>query len=310
MPRVPSDGNNTWIQEMRRRHELIDSERGCVVWDPSASAAAETLLPMMCDWLCARQPTRYVRAPDGGVTVPSLDGWSTGPLDQLKGIDAMKICAKLVQEELCLVREETLEDLVVVVRGRRGRGRRPGRRHHALVRLRRARRRGRRDGEVRGVTNSLPPIPKYPNHHPNTDRSSPNNQAHVRSRRRVLLLRSPETASQDPRGGTRAGAGVRTQDARRGGARLHQTENRTNRCGAQTGFCKIQAKSCQPTSSGTRPTWRSAASLIAPRPRRRARRRRVSIRTPPRSGTSDTPVTWTRFASCRVRRRRLDRACT
>ena len=39
------DGNNTWIQEMRRRHELIDSERGCVVWDPSASAAAETLLP-------------------------------------------------------------------------------------------------------------------------------------------------------------------------------------------------------------------------------------------------------------------------
>ena len=61
----------------------------------------------------------------------------------------MKTCAKLVQEELCLVREETLEDLVVVVRGRRGRGRRPGRRHHALVRLRRARRRGRRDGEVR-----------------------------------------------------------------------------------------------------------------------------------------------------------------
>ena len=101
----------TWIREMRLRHELIDHEPGCVVWDPSASAAAETLLPMMRDWLCERQPERYVRTPDGGVEIPSLDGWRTGPLESLKGLDALKTCAKLVQEELCLVREETLEDL-------------------------------------------------------------------------------------------------------------------------------------------------------------------------------------------------------
>lgn len=101
----------TWIREMRLRHELIDREPGCVVWDPSASAAAETLLPMMRDWLCERQPERYVRTPDGGVEIPSLDGWRTGPLDALRGLDALKTCAKLVQEELCLVREETLEDL-------------------------------------------------------------------------------------------------------------------------------------------------------------------------------------------------------
>ena len=157
------DGNNTWIQEMRRRHELIDSERGCVVWDPSASAAAETLLPMMCDWLCARQPTRYVRAPDGGVTVPSLDGWSTGPLDRLKGIDAMKICAKLVQEELCLVREETLEDLWLSCGDDGDVDDGPD---DAITRWCDY---GEHDGAggettrcVR-VTNSLPPIPKYPN---------------------------------------------------------------------------------------------------------------------------------------------------
>jgi len=101
----------TWIREMRLRHELIDDEPGCVVWDPTASAAAETLLPMMRDWLCERQPERYVRTPDGGVEIPSLDGWRTGPLESLRGLDALKTCAKLVQEELCLVREETLEDL-------------------------------------------------------------------------------------------------------------------------------------------------------------------------------------------------------
>ena len=66
---------------------------------------------MMRDWLCERQPERYVRTPDGGVEIPSLDGWRTGPLESLKGLDALKTCAKLVQEELCLVREETVEDL-------------------------------------------------------------------------------------------------------------------------------------------------------------------------------------------------------
>ena len=43
-------------------------------WDESAAAAAETLLPMMCDWLVRRQPWRYKRDADGGVSVPSLAG--------------------------------------------------------------------------------------------------------------------------------------------------------------------------------------------------------------------------------------------
>ena len=44
--------------------------------------------------------------------MPELDGWSTGPLDALKGEDALRAAAKLVQEELCLVKETTREDVV------------------------------------------------------------------------------------------------------------------------------------------------------------------------------------------------------
>jgi hypothetical protein len=65
----------------------------------------------MCDWLVARYPTKYVREADSsGVFLPELDGWATGPLERIKGIEALKTCAKLVQEDLCLVKEETLEE--------------------------------------------------------------------------------------------------------------------------------------------------------------------------------------------------------
>ena len=59
----------------------------------------------------ARHPDRYARDPDGGVSIPALNGWSTGPLDRLKGVDALKTAAKLAQEELCLMREDTVEEL-------------------------------------------------------------------------------------------------------------------------------------------------------------------------------------------------------
>ena len=105
------DPEHTWLREMRLRHELIDADVGCVVWEDDAAPAAEALLPMMADWLVARHPDRYCRDPDGGVSVPALDGWSTGPLDRLKGVDALKTAAKLAQEELCLMREDTVEEL-------------------------------------------------------------------------------------------------------------------------------------------------------------------------------------------------------
>ena len=101
-----------WAREMRLRHALIDADDPpCVVWDETASRAAEALLPAMCDWLVERYPERYAREEDSdGVRLTELDGWATGPLERLKGVDALKTCAKLVQEDLCLVKEETLEE--------------------------------------------------------------------------------------------------------------------------------------------------------------------------------------------------------
>ena len=107
----PDDPEHTWLREMRLRHELIDADIGCVVWEDDAAPAAEALLPMMAEWLLARHPDRYARDPDGGVSIPALNGWSTGPLDRVKGVDALKTAAKLAQEELCLMREDTVEEL-------------------------------------------------------------------------------------------------------------------------------------------------------------------------------------------------------
>ena len=114
------DGETRWAREMRLRHALIDGnenpenkshESPCVVWDETASPAAEALLPLMCDWLTARYPERYIRDEEhGGVFLPDLDGWATGPLGKIKGVEALKTCAKLVQEDLCFVKEETLEE--------------------------------------------------------------------------------------------------------------------------------------------------------------------------------------------------------
>lgn len=47
-------GDSSWVREMRRRHALIAANCGCTVWDESAAAAAEALLPMVCDWLTRR----------------------------------------------------------------------------------------------------------------------------------------------------------------------------------------------------------------------------------------------------------------
>lgn len=63
-----------------------------------------------CTATTRRQPWRYKRDADGGVSIPQLGGWSTGPLEALRGKDALVTAAMLVQEELCLVREETSED--------------------------------------------------------------------------------------------------------------------------------------------------------------------------------------------------------
>ena len=108
------DRQTRWAREMRLRHALIDgNENGspCVVWDETASSAAEALLPLMCDWLVARYPERYARDEEhGGVFLPDLDGWATGPLGKIKGVEALKTCAKLVQEDLCFVKETTLEE--------------------------------------------------------------------------------------------------------------------------------------------------------------------------------------------------------
>lgn len=103
--------DSKWVRELRIRHELIDSQTdlGCTVWNETAAPAVEALLPKMCHWLVNRYPYKYVRTPDGGLELPELN-WQTGPLDSIKGIDAMKTCAKLVQEDLCFVREETLEE--------------------------------------------------------------------------------------------------------------------------------------------------------------------------------------------------------
>jgi hypothetical protein len=101
-----------WAKEMRVRHALIDSptDLGCVVWNHTAAPAAEALLPKMCDWLVKRYPTKYVRTLDGGVKLPALNNYKTGPLTTLKGLDALKTCAKLVQEDLCFVRETIAGD--------------------------------------------------------------------------------------------------------------------------------------------------------------------------------------------------------
>ena len=41
----PDDPEHTWLREMRLRHELIDADIGCVVWEDDAAPAAEALLP-------------------------------------------------------------------------------------------------------------------------------------------------------------------------------------------------------------------------------------------------------------------------
>ena len=112
------DAERRWIAEMRTRHALIDGEEGpdddlpgCVAWDERAAEASEATLKLIAAWLVARQPWRYELTEEGGVRVPSLDGYDTGPIDAIKGVDALKTAAKLCQEELCLVRESTVAEL-------------------------------------------------------------------------------------------------------------------------------------------------------------------------------------------------------
>ena len=112
------DAEQRWIAEMRMRHALIDGAQGpdddlpgCVAWDERAAEASEATLKLIAAWLVARQPWRYELTEEGGVRVPSLNGYDTGPIDAIKGVDALKTAAKLCQEELCLVRESTVAEL-------------------------------------------------------------------------------------------------------------------------------------------------------------------------------------------------------
>ena len=75
----PDDPEHTWLREMRLRHELIDADIGCVVWEDDAAPAAEALLPST-GWLLARHPIATRATPTAGSTSRALNGWSTGPL--------------------------------------------------------------------------------------------------------------------------------------------------------------------------------------------------------------------------------------
>ena len=108
-----------WAREMRLRHALIDGNENPETKATKARAWCGTrpLLPrrrrcspLMCDWHGAVSRTVMRDEERGGVFLPDLDGWATGPLGKIKGVEALKTCAKLVQEDLCFVKEETLEE--------------------------------------------------------------------------------------------------------------------------------------------------------------------------------------------------------
>lgn len=97
-------------KEMRVRRALLaeDKESGVVVWSDEASDAAEECLKMAVDWLCERYPRRYAVTEDGCVRV---DEWtSERPVKDHRGRDALVLLGHLVQEDLCFMRPQTLDD--------------------------------------------------------------------------------------------------------------------------------------------------------------------------------------------------------
>ena len=78
-----------WTREMRKKHALVDAEPRCVAWDDAsaASRAAETVLRDVCDWVTRRQPRRYRRDPDGGVSGAFSSHWS--PYDPIRVVNAV-----------------------------------------------------------------------------------------------------------------------------------------------------------------------------------------------------------------------------
>jgi hypothetical protein len=89
------------------RRELLLQDCGCVVWDDSGSEAAEEVLQMMLEWLPRRYPERYVLQGDT-LRLPELD-WRFDDVWSAKGLDALKLAATVVQEDLCLVSERSVD---------------------------------------------------------------------------------------------------------------------------------------------------------------------------------------------------------
>jgi len=97
-------------KEMRVRRALLaeDKGSGVVVWSDEASDAVEECLKMAVDWLCERYPKRYAVTEDGCVRV---DEWtSERPVKDHRGRDALVLLGHLVQEDLCFMRPQTLDD--------------------------------------------------------------------------------------------------------------------------------------------------------------------------------------------------------
>eukprot|EP00951_Prasinocladus_malaysianus_P016888 scaffold132226_cov26-Prasinocladus_malaysianus.AAC.2 len=100
---------NVWSEQLRMRRRLIEEDCGCVVWDDSASQAAEELLVTMTEWLANRYPDRY-RLQDGVLTLPSLGPDWTFDTRSLHGLEALKVAGMIAQEEICLVFEAPAND--------------------------------------------------------------------------------------------------------------------------------------------------------------------------------------------------------
>ena len=66
----PDDPEHTWLREMRLRHELIDADIGCVVWEDDAAPAAEALLPMMANGSSPGTPIATRATPTAGSASP------------------------------------------------------------------------------------------------------------------------------------------------------------------------------------------------------------------------------------------------
>jgi len=97
-------------KEMRVRRALLANakENGVVVWSDEASDAAEECLKIAVNWLCERYPERYAVTEDGCVRV---DEWTSDrPVEEHRGRNALVLLGHLIQEDLCFMRPQELDD--------------------------------------------------------------------------------------------------------------------------------------------------------------------------------------------------------